>query len=99
MLSRDQMPVQTMEVKIRPREQHCDQVFRFYEPQSSKVFIRLPKGFAPFFALAKGMTVRTSLKDVEADLNFETGEVSLVVQTEQSPKLIECYVYLYQDTF
>lgn len=60
LVSRDSMPVQTLEIRIRPKEQYCDQVFRFYEPQSTKCYVRLPKGFAPFFALAKGMTVRTS---------------------------------------
>jgi len=61
--------------------------------------LRLPKGFAPFFSLVKGMTVRTSAREVEADLNYQTGEVALVAQTERAPKKIETFVFLYQDQF
>jgi hypothetical protein len=59
----------------------------------------LPKGFAPFFSLVKGMTVKSSNKIIEPDLNFETGEVCLVAQTELAPRMIEGYVFLYQDHF
>jgi len=31
-VSRDNLPVSTMELRIIPRDQYCDQVFRFYEP-------------------------------------------------------------------
>ena len=78
LVSREQMPVQTLELRIRPREQYCDQVYRFYEAQSTKVLLRLPKGFAPFYSLVKGMTVRTSSAELEAALDFETGQVTVV---------------------
>jgi len=98
-LSRDNMPIQTMELRIRPKEQFCDQVFRFYEPQSSQAYIRLPKGFVPFFTLTKGMTVVCSSKEFVPELNFETGEVCLVAHTERAPRKTETFVFLYQDRF
>ena len=99
LLSRDNMPVQTLELIIKPKEQFCDQVYRFYEPQSSQVYLKLPQGFAPFFTLSKGMSVRSSSSDMIPDLNFETGEVCLVAQTERAPRKTECFVFLYQDNF
>ena len=30
-----QVSINSMEVKIKPREQFCDQIFRFYEPQGT----------------------------------------------------------------
>ena len=81
LLSRDNMPVQTLELIIKPKEQFCDQVYRFYEPQS------------------KGMSVRSSSLEMIPDLNFETGEVCLVAQTERAPRKTECFVFLYQDNF
>jgi len=78
MLSRNNLPMQTLVMRIKPKEQYCDQVFRFYKPQSTKCYLRLPKGFAPFFSLVKGMSVKTSNKLIQPDLNFETGEVCLV---------------------
>lgn len=97
MISRNNLPMQTLVLRIKPKEQYCDQVFRFYEPQSTKCYLRLPKGFAPFFSLVKGMSVKTSNKLIQPDLNFETGEVCLVAQTELAPRMIECFVFLYQD--
>ncbi len=36
-----------MEVKIQPREHYCDQIFRYYEPQSTKTYLKVPN-FVPF---------------------------------------------------
>jgi len=84
-----------MELTIQPREQYCDQVFRFYEPQNFNAKIRLPKGFAPFFQLSKSMTVRTSDPKVSAFIKDETGEVFLTLMTERAPRRNDCFVYLY----
>jgi hypothetical protein len=99
LVSRDQMPVQTLELRVRPREQFCDQVFRYYEPQNTKAYLRLPKGFAPFFSLTKGMTVKTSNNaSFEAGLNYETGEVYVMTQVpEHPPRAASSYVFLYAD--
>ena len=59
----------------------------------------MPKGFVPFFALTKGMTVRCSAKEFIPELNFETGEVCLVAHTERAPRKTETLVFLYQDRF
>ena len=89
----------TLELSVRPREQYCDQVFRYYEPQNTKVYLRLPKGFAPFFSLTKGMTVKTSNSQLfEAGLNYETGEVYVMTQVaESSPRITSTYLFLYAD--
>ena len=93
------MPVQTLELRVRPREQFCDQVFRFYEPQNTKVYLKLPKGFAPFFSLTKGMTVKTSdPQTFEAGLNYETGDIYVMTQVpDVSPRITSTYLFLYSD--
>ncbi len=101
LVSRDQMPVQTLELRVLPREQFCDQVFRFYEPQNTKVYLRLPKGFIPFFTLTKGMQVRTSNPQTfESGIDYESGEVYLMTKThERPPKHLSTYVFLYSDPY
>jgi hypothetical protein len=93
------MPVQTLELRVRPREQFCDQVFRYYEPQNTKVYLKMPSGFTPFFSLTKGMTVKTSnTASFEAGLNYETGEVYLMTQVpEHAPRTSSTFVFLYGD--
>ena len=60
------MPIATMELKVVPRESFADHIFRFYEPQSTKTYLKLPK-FAPF--ALQGMVVKTSNQTMVADVN------------------------------
>lgn len=55
-----------MEVKVAPREQYCDQIFRYYEPQNIKSYLKIPK-FVPFDL--HGMNVISSNKELKADIN------------------------------
>lgn len=91
------MPIQTLEIKIVPKEMHlCDHMFRYYEPQSTKTYVKIPK-FLPFSI--SGMYVRTSNREIKADINHQESEIFLLCQTERAPKKTSTYVYLYQDQY
>ena len=57
-----------MELKILPREQYCDQIFRYYEPQSIKTYIKIPN-FVPFQIQAGLVCIKTSNNSMKADIN------------------------------
>ena len=87
------MPICTMELKIQPREQYCDQTFRYYEPQLTKTLIKVP-AFAPF-ALTPTMTVRNSNPQIKADVSHLDQKIVAVLQTERAPKKTEGFLFVY----
>ena len=74
-VSHENMVIESMEVKIVPREQSCEQTFRFYEPENTPSYLRLPS-FVPFSL--QGLTIVSSIAEVKASIDKNDGEIYLI---------------------
>lgn len=94
----DESLVKNITVKIIPRPNPIDHVFRFYEPENTYTTITLPTFTSLPISGFPDLFIETSLPGAVPNI-VENNQVQIELRTPFSPEICVFSVYIYQDSF